>query len=79
MLRTTLVLSEEMMKFYNEQAEKYGTSRNSIILMAMKAWMDMQRSYEMKNDVVKMIEQMQEMAKASGVEIPQIPFPKSLT
>jgi len=78
-MRTNLIMSTEMAEFYNKQAELYGTSRNAIVLMALKTWMDMQRSYEMKNDVVKMIEQMQEMAKANGVEIPQIPFPKSLT
>jgi len=78
-MRTNITLSDKLADFYNKQAVLYGTSRNAVILMALKAWMDMQNSYEMKNDVVKMIEQMQEMAKASGVEIPQIPIPKSIT
>ena len=45
--RTNISVSEEILDYYQEVADKMGLPRNSAIVMALKTYMDQQKSLEM--------------------------------
>ena len=47
--RTNISLSEEILDYYQEMADKMGLPRNAAIVMALKTYMDQQKSLEMGN------------------------------
>lgn len=50
--RTNISLSEEILDYYQEIADKMGLPRNAAMVMALKTYMDQQKSLEM-GDVYK--------------------------
>lgn len=50
--RTNISLSEEILDYYQEIADSMGIPRNSAIVMALKTYMDQQKSLEM-GDIYK--------------------------
>lgn len=47
--RTNISLSEEILDYYQGIADKMGLPRNAAIVMALKTYMDQQKSLEMGN------------------------------
>lgn len=47
--RTNLTLSDEIIKYYDELAFSMGIPRNAVFVMALKTYMDQQKSLEMGN------------------------------
>lgn len=47
--RTNISLSEEILDYYQELADKMGLPRNAAIVMALKTYMDQQKSLEIGN------------------------------
>lgn len=45
--RINLSLSEEMLDYYQEVSDQMGLPRNAAIVMALKTYMDQQKSLEM--------------------------------
>lgn len=45
--RTNISLSEEILDYYQEMADKMGLPRNAAMVMALKTYMDQQKSLEM--------------------------------
>lgn len=50
--RTNISLSEEILDYYQDIADSMGIPRNSAIVMALKTYMDQQKSLQM-GDVYK--------------------------
>lgn len=71
-MRTNLSMSEEMSQWYTEQAAKMGVSKNAMMTIGLKAYMDSQKVLETRQDVQKMMGQFQDimqMAKEVGLPI----------
>lgn len=47
--RTNISLSEEILDYYQEMADKMGLPRNATMVMALKTYMDQQKSLELGN------------------------------
>lgn len=45
--RTNISLSEEILDYYQELADQMGLPRNAAMVMALKTYMDQQKSLEM--------------------------------
>lgn len=45
--RVNVTLSDEMINFYQELADEMGIPRSSVMVMAMKIYMDQQKSLKM--------------------------------
>ena len=45
--RTNISLSEDILDYYQEMADNMGLPRNAAIVMALKTYMDQQKSLEM--------------------------------
>lgn len=71
-MRTNLTMSDEMSDWYGVQAAKMGVSKNAMMQMALKAYMDNQKAMEAQQDVRKLLGQFQsvmEMAKELGMPV----------
>lgn len=55
--RTNISLSEEILDYYQEMADKMGLPRNATMVMALKTYMDQQKSLELGN-VYKAMEEL---------------------
>lgn len=71
MFRSNIVMSQELADWYTQQAEKMGTNRNSVFVMALKVWMDNQRAFEARGDMMKVLEDLTDMMKGAGIEMPK--------
>lgn len=60
--RINITVSEEMIQYFEKLGEEMGIPRTSAIVMAMKTYMDQQKSLEM-GDVYKNLEQLTELLK----------------
>lgn len=49
--RVNITISEEMINFYQDLSEEMGISRSAVMVMAMKVYMDQQKSLKMGNMV----------------------------
>lgn len=70
MVRTNLTMSEEIHEWYGSQAAKNGISKNAMMNMALRSYMDGQRAMDAQKDVRAVISQFQtvmEMAKSLGM------------
>lgn len=47
--RTNISLSEEILDYYQEMADQMGLPRNAAMVMALKTYMDQQKSLEFGN------------------------------
>lgn len=45
--RTNISLSEDILDYYQDMADKMGLPRNAAMVMALKTYMDQQKSLEM--------------------------------
>lgn len=45
--RTNITLSEDMLNYYQELADQMGLPRNAAMVMALKTYMDQQKSLDM--------------------------------
>lgn len=57
--RTNITLSEDMVNYYQELADKMGIPRNAAMVMALKTYMDQQKSLEF-NAIHKAMEELTE-------------------
>ncbi|NMB07292.1 MAG: hypothetical protein GX981_02745 [Tissierellia bacterium] len=48
-VRLNLQMSEEIIAFYQELAEEIGIPRSGVMVMALKAYMDQQKSLKMND------------------------------
>lgn len=48
-VRLNLQMSEEIIAFYQELAEEIGIPRSGVMVMALKTYMDQQKSLKMNN------------------------------
>lgn len=58
--RTNISLSEEILDYYQGIADKMGLPRNAAMVMALKTYMDQQKSLEM-GDVYKNMQSLIDM------------------
>lgn len=58
--RTNISLSEEILDYYQGVADKMGLPRNAAMVMALKTYMDQQKSLEM-GDVYKNMQSLVDM------------------
>jgi predicted transcriptional regulator len=68
--RISLTISDELDRQYMQYAKKMGTTRNAVILMAMKSWMDGQQAMEARADLQKVVQSLQDtmqMARQMGM------------
>ena len=62
--RTNITLSEDMVNYYQELADQMGIPRNAVFVMALKTYMDQQKSldmgavYKAMEDLTNKLEQM---------------------
>lgn len=61
--RTNISLSEEILDYYQEVADKMGLPRNAAMVMALKTYMDQQKSLEM-GDVYKNMKELVNMLES---------------
>ncbi|MBP3931481.1 MAG: hypothetical protein J6D47_18195 [Peptostreptococcaceae bacterium] len=62
--RTSITLSEDMLNYYQDLADQMGIPRNAAMVMALKTYMDQQKSldmgavYKAMEDLTNKLEQM---------------------
>ena len=66
--RTNISLSEEILDYYQEIADKMGLPRNAAMVMALKTYMDQQKSLEMGNIYKAMEELVNKLEQQGGAE-----------
>lgn len=64
--RTNISLSEEILDYYQEIADNMGLPRNAAIVMALKTYMDQQKSLEM-GAIYKAMEELTSKLEQMGV------------
>lgn len=66
--RTNISLSEEILDYYQEIADKMGLPRNAAMVMALKTYMDQQKSLEMGNIYKAMEELVNKLEQQGGTK-----------
>ena len=64
--RTNISLSEEILDYYQELADQMGLPRNATIVMALKTYMDQQKSLN-ATELYKSIQELAERLEQVGV------------
>ena len=55
--RVSITMSDELLQFYQDLSDQLGIPRSAVMVMAMKTYMDQQKSLKM-GDVYKHIEEL---------------------
>lgn len=55
--RVSITMSDELLQFYQDLSDQLGIPRSAVMVMAMKTYMDQQKSLKM-GDVYKQLEEL---------------------
>lgn len=66
--RTNISLSEDILDYYQEMADNMGLPRNAAIVMALKTYMDQQKSLEMGAIYKAMEELTNKLEQMGGID-----------
>ena len=63
--RVNITMSDELLQFYQDLSDQLGIPRSAVMVMAMKTYMDQQKSLKM-GDVYKQLEELTNQLSNTG-------------